>query len=53
MLRLNHVDQNVVMITIKVIMKFINYIDDIEKIKTYCKKLTNSIMSVLISYPEI
>jgi vesicle coat complex subunit len=51
--RLRHVNQSVVMSTIKVIMKFMNCIDDIEKIKTYCKKLTNSIMSVLISYPEI
>ena len=49
--RLSHVNQSVVMSTIKVIMKFMDCIDDIEKIKTYCKKLTNSIMSVLISYP--
>ena len=51
--RLSHVNQSVVMSTIKVIMKFMDSIDDIEKIKTYCKKLTNSIMSILISYPEI
>ena len=51
--RLSHVNQSVVMSAIKVIMKFMDQIDDIEKIKNYCKKLTNSIMSVLISYPEI
>ena len=51
--RLSHVNQSVVMSTIKVILKFMDLIDDIEKIKTYCKKLTNSIMSILISYPEI
>ena len=51
--RLRHVNQSVVMSTIKVIMKFMNCIDDIEKIKNYCKKLTKSIMSLLISYPEI
>ena len=51
--RLSHVNQSVVMSTIKVILKFMDAIDDIDKIKTYCKKLTNSIMSVLISYPEI
>ena len=51
--RLSHVNQSVVMSAIKVIMKFMDNIDDIEKIKGYCKKLTNSIMSVLISYPEI
>ena len=51
--RLSHVNQSVVMSTIKVVLKFMDSIDDIEKIKTYCKKLTNSIMSILISYPEI
>ena len=51
--RLSHVNQSVVMSAIKVIMKFMDQIDDIDKIKGYCKKLTNSIMSVLISYPEI
>ena len=51
--RLSHVNQSVVMSTIKVILKFMDSIDDIDKIKTYCKKLTNSIMSILISYPEI
>ena len=51
--RLSHVNQSVVMSAIKVILKFMDAIDDIDKIKTYCKKLTNSIMSVLISYPEI
>ena len=44
--RLSHVNQSVVMSAIKVIMKFMDQIDDIEKIKNYCKKLTNSIMSV-------
>ena len=33
--RLSHVNQSVVMSTIKVIMKFMNCIDDIEKIKTF------------------
>ena len=51
--RLSHVNQSVVMSSIKVILKFMDSIDDIDKIKTYCKKLTNSIMSILISYPEI
>ena len=51
--RLSHVNQSVVMSAIKVIMKFMDTIEDIEKIKVYCKKLTNSIMSILISYPEI
>ena len=51
--RLSHVNQSVVMSTIKVILKFMDNIDNIEKIKSYCKKLTNSIMSILISYPEI
>jgi len=51
--RLSHVNQSVVMSAIKVILKFMDLIDDINKIKNYCKKLTNSIMSILISYPEI
>ena len=51
--RLNHVNQSVVMSAIKIILKFMDLIDDINKIKGYCKKLTNSIMSVLISYPEL
>ncbi len=51
--RLSHVNQSVVMSTIKIILKFMDLIDDIHKVKNYCKKLTNSIMSVLISYPEI
>ena len=51
--RLNHVNQSVVMSAIKVILKFMDLIDDINKVKSYCKKLTNSIMSILISYPEI
>ena len=46
--RLSHVNQSVVMSTIKVILKFMDNIDNIEKIKSYCKKLTNSIMSILI-----
>ena len=51
--RLSHVNQSVVMINIKVIVQFMNCIDDIKKIKIFCKKLTKSIMSLLISYPEI
>lgn len=41
------------MSAIKVILKFMDLIDDIHKVKNYCKKLTNSIMSILLSYPEI
>ena len=51
--RLSHVNQSVVMSAIKIILKFMDLIDDINKVKNYCKKLTNSIMSVLMSYPEI
>ena len=51
--RLSHANQSVVMSAIKVILKFMDLIDDIDKVKNYCKKLTNSIMSILISYPEI
>ena len=51
--RLSHANQSVVMSAVKVILKFMDLIDDINKVKSYCKKLTNSIMTILISYPEI
>ena len=51
--RLSHANQSVVMSAIKVILKFMDLIDNIDKVKNYCKKLTNSIMSILMSYPEL
>ena len=51
--RLSHANQSVVMSAIKVILKYMDLVDDINKVKNYCKKLTNSIMTILISYPEI
>ena len=51
--RLSHANQSVVMSAIKVILKFMDLIDNIDKVKNYCKKLTNSIMSILMSYPEM
>ncbi|MCQ2973156.1 MAG: hypothetical protein MJ209_07865, partial [archaeon] len=51
--RLSHANQSVVMSAIKVILKFLDQVEDEEKIKNYSKKLSNSLMSVLMSYPEI
>ena len=51
--RLSHANPGVVMSAIKVILKFMDQIDNIDKVRNYCKKLSNSLMSVLMSYPEI
>ena len=51
--RLSHANPGVVMSAIKVILKFMDQIDNIDKVRNYCKKLSNSLVSVLMSYPEI
>ena len=51
--RLSHANPGVVMSAIKVILKFMDQIENIDKVRNYCKKLSNSLMSVLMSYPEI
>ena len=51
--RLSHANQSVVMSAIKVILKFMDQIDNIDKVRSYCKKLSNSLMSILMTYPEI
>ena len=51
--RLSHANPGVVMSAIKVVLKFMDQIDNIDKVRNYCKKLSNSLMSVLMSYPEI
>ena len=51
--RLSHANPGVVMSAIKVILKFMDQIDNIDKVRNYCKKLSNSLMSILMSYPEI
>ena len=51
--RLNHTNPSVVMSAIKVILKFMDHIDNIDKVRNYCKKISNSLMSVMMASPEI
>ena len=51
--RLNHTNPSVVMSAIKVVLKFMDQVDDIEKVRNYCKKISNSLMSLMMSSPEI
>jgi len=51
--RLNHTNPSVVMSAIKFILKFMDHIDNIDKVRNYCKKISNSLMSVMMASPEI
>ena len=51
--RLSHANPSVVLSAIKVILKFLDHIDNIEKVRGYCKKISNSLMSVMMAWPEV
>ena len=51
--RLNHENPAVVMSAVKVILKFLDKISNTETAKTYCKKVSNCLMSVMKCSPEI
>jgi len=51
--RLNHTNPSVVMSAIKVVLKFLDHIDNIDKVRNYCKKISNSLMSIMMASPEI
>ena len=51
--RLSHANPSVVLSAIKVILKFMDHIDNIDKVRNYCKKISNSLMSVMMASPEI
>ena len=51
--RLSHVNPGALIRAIKAILKFRGQTHNIDKIRNYCKKLSNSLMSILMSYPEI
>ena len=51
--RLSHANPCVVLSAIKVILKFMDHIDNIDKVRNYCKKISNSLMSIMMAYPEI
>jgi AP-1 complex subunit beta-1 len=51
--RLNHANPAVVMSAVKVILKFLELIESGDNIRSYCKKMSNSLMTVMMAGPEI
>jgi vesicle coat complex subunit len=50
--RLTHANPSVVMSSVKVILKFLDYIESIESVRSHCKKISNSLMTIMMSSPE-
>lgn len=51
--RLSHANPSVVMSAVKCILKFLDWIESIESVRGYCKKLSNSLMTIMMAGPEI
>lgn len=51
--RLNHANPSVVMSSVKVVLKLLDYVESQENIKNYCKKVSSSLMTVMMAAPEI
>jgi len=51
--RLNHVNPAVVMSAVKVVLKFLDWVESVENVRTYGKKISNSLMTVMMAGPEI
>ncbi|MCQ2817974.1 MAG: hypothetical protein MJ252_11975 [archaeon] len=51
--RLSHANPSVVLSAIKVILKFLDQIESIDKVRNDCKKISNSLMSVMMAWPEV
>jgi AP-1 complex subunit beta-1 len=51
--RLSHANPAVVMSAIKVILKFLDWIDSVDNVRNYCKKVSNSLMTIMMAGPEI
>ena len=51
--RLSHENPAVVMSAVKVILKFLDKIENVDNAKIYCKKISNCLMTVIRSSPEI
>ena len=51
--RLNHVNPSVVMSAVKVVLKFLDWIESVENVRNFCKKVSNSLMTVMMAGPEI
>ncbi len=50
--RLTHANPSVVMSSVKVILKFLDYIESIENVRSHCKKISNSLMTIMMSNSE-
>lgn len=51
--RLAHANPSVVMSAIKVVLKFLDWIESPENVRNYCKKISNSLMTIMSAGPEI
>lgn len=51
--RLAHANPSVVMSAIKVILKFLDWIESPDNVRNYCKKVSNSLMTIMSAGPEI
>jgi vesicle coat complex subunit len=51
--RMSHANPAVVMSAIKVVLKFLDWIENIENVRNYSKKVSNSITTVMMEHPEI
>jgi AP-1 complex subunit beta-1 len=51
--RLTHINPGVVMSSLKLVLKLLDWIENPETVKGYSKRLSNSLISVMSTYPEI
>lgn len=51
--RLNHINPSVVLSSIKVIVRYMDYIETQEAIKILCSKISSPLVHLLSSQPEI
>lgn len=51
--RLNHNNNSVQMSAVKVVLKFLDYIENPDKVRTYCKDLATSLTTLMKSHAEI
>lgn len=51
--RLAHANPSVVMSAIKVVLKFLDWIESPENVRNFCKKVSNSLMTIMSAGPEI
>jgi hypothetical protein len=51
--RLSHANPAVVMSAIKVVLKFLDWIESPESVRNFCKKISNSLITIMSAGPEI